>query len=159
MKNSRRSDRELAKVLDVSQPTVSRTRMKLEKEGIFEYTLIPNLAKLGFEILAFTFGKWDFDRYPDTRVAEMKKFIDDHPEIIYVSTGNGLGYDRMGISIHRTFSDYVKTIQDYRTGWRHYFASFESFVVSLKTDNVLRNLTLKYLSQNMRENTKNVERP
>lgn len=61
MKNRRRrrrSDRELAKVLDVSQPTVSRTRMKLEKEGIFEYSLIPNFAKLRFEILAFTFSDY-----------------------------------------------------------------------------------------------------
>lgn len=31
MKNSRRSDRELAKALKVSQPTVSRMRNKLER--------------------------------------------------------------------------------------------------------------------------------
>lgn len=32
LKNSRRSDRELAKTLGVSQPTVSRTLKRLEKE-------------------------------------------------------------------------------------------------------------------------------
>jgi DNA-binding Lrp family transcriptional regulator len=37
MKNSRRSDRELAKALGTSQPTI--TRGKLEREGIIkEYT-------------------------------------------------------------------------------------------------------------------------
>mgnify|MGYP006271117405 CR=1 FL=1 len=36
MKNSRRSDRELAKVVGVSQPTVTRTRSRLEKEGIIK---------------------------------------------------------------------------------------------------------------------------
>jgi len=33
MKNSRRSDRELAKAISVSQPTVSRMIKKLESEG------------------------------------------------------------------------------------------------------------------------------
>jgi DNA-binding Lrp family transcriptional regulator len=32
MKNSRRSDRELAKALGTSQPTITRTRGKLERE-------------------------------------------------------------------------------------------------------------------------------
>ena len=35
MKNSRRSDRELAKTIGVSQPTVSRLIRKLEKNGKF----------------------------------------------------------------------------------------------------------------------------
>ncbi|MFZ0965605.1 MAG: Lrp/AsnC family transcriptional regulator, partial [Candidatus Bathyarchaeia archaeon] len=48
MKNSRQSDRNLAKVIGVSQPTVTRIRNKLEKEGyIREYTMIPDFSKLG----------------------------------------------------------------------------------------------------------------
>ena len=38
MKNSRRSDRELAKILQVSQPTVTRVRTKLEKPERSEST-------------------------------------------------------------------------------------------------------------------------
>jgi DNA-binding Lrp family transcriptional regulator len=38
VKNSRRSDRELAKVLGISQPTVSRARMRLEKQGLIDYS-------------------------------------------------------------------------------------------------------------------------
>jgi DNA-binding Lrp family transcriptional regulator len=56
MKDSRRSDRELAKAIGSSQPTVSRMIKKLESEGtIKEYTMIPDFHKLGFEILAITF--------------------------------------------------------------------------------------------------------
>jgi DNA-binding Lrp family transcriptional regulator len=33
MKNSRKSDRELARTIGTSQPTVTRTRNRLEKEG------------------------------------------------------------------------------------------------------------------------------
>jgi DNA-binding Lrp family transcriptional regulator len=36
MKNSRRSDRDLAKAIGVSQPTVSRMIKKLENEGIIK---------------------------------------------------------------------------------------------------------------------------
>src|SRR4030043_2348412 len=58
MKNSRRSDRELAKALHMSQPTVSRTIKRLEKEGIIkEYTMIPDFAKVGEKVLALVFVK------------------------------------------------------------------------------------------------------
>jgi len=59
IKNSRRSDREIAKTIGVSQPTVSRLIKKLEKERLLDYTSTPDLRKLGFEILAFTFGNWN----------------------------------------------------------------------------------------------------
>jgi len=56
IKGARRSDRELAKAVGTSQPTITRKRTKLEKEGfIKEYTVIPDLKKMGYEIIAFTF--------------------------------------------------------------------------------------------------------
>ena len=59
VKNSRRSDRELAKAIDASQPTTTRLRTKLEKEGyIKEYTVIPNF-KIGYTIMALNFMKLD----------------------------------------------------------------------------------------------------
>ena len=59
MKNSRRSDRELAKAIGSSQPTVTRTRTRLEEKGyIREYALIPDFAKLGFELMSLTFTKF-----------------------------------------------------------------------------------------------------
>jgi DNA-binding Lrp family transcriptional regulator len=45
MKNFGRSDRELAKAIGTSQPTVSRIINRLEKEGIVEeYAMIPERA-------------------------------------------------------------------------------------------------------------------
>jgi DNA-binding Lrp family transcriptional regulator len=53
VKNSKQSDRELAKKTGASQPTVTRTRTRLEKEGyIKEYTIIPDFSKLGFELMS-----------------------------------------------------------------------------------------------------------
>src|SRR3989304_9887091 len=62
VKNSKRSDRDLAKILGVSQPTLTRMRKRLERDSyILDYTAIPNMTKLGFEITAFTF--FDIDQY------------------------------------------------------------------------------------------------
>ena len=47
LKNSKMSDRKLAKKIGVSQPTVTRRRAKLEKDVIDCYTLIPEWEKLG----------------------------------------------------------------------------------------------------------------
>jgi DNA-binding Lrp family transcriptional regulator len=45
MRNCRRSNRELAKAIVTSQPTVSRIINRLEKEGIVEeYAMIPERA-------------------------------------------------------------------------------------------------------------------
>ena len=57
MKDSHRSDRQLAKVLGVSQPTVTRRRSMLETNIIEGYTITPTLGKIGFELAAFTFTK------------------------------------------------------------------------------------------------------
>jgi len=57
MKDSKRSDRQLAKVLGISQPTVTRKRGFLEKELIDGYTAIPKWDKLGYEIFAITLVK------------------------------------------------------------------------------------------------------
>jgi DNA-binding Lrp family transcriptional regulator len=57
IKDSRRSGRELADRIGVSQPTATRLRTKLENSGfIQEFTAIPNFRKIGYELLVFTFS-------------------------------------------------------------------------------------------------------
>jgi DNA-binding Lrp family transcriptional regulator len=54
MRDSRRSDRQLAKAIGVSQPTVSRLIQKLKNEGaIKECTMIPDFRRLGYSLCAF----------------------------------------------------------------------------------------------------------
>src|SRR4030042_2982589 len=57
MRDSHRSDRQLAKALGISQPTVTRRRTMLEENFIEGYTVIPKFGQIGFEIAAFTFIK------------------------------------------------------------------------------------------------------
>src|SRR3972149_9608154 len=104
MKNSRRSDRELAKAIGISQPTVSRVRVRLEKQGLVDYCAVPNLAKLGFEIIAVVLGKRNYQKHPEINTQKARDFAERHSNIIFGASGIGLGYDRISVSIHRNYS-------------------------------------------------------
>ncbi|HJW97755.1 MAG TPA: Lrp/AsnC family transcriptional regulator, partial [Candidatus Bathyarchaeia archaeon] len=88
MKNSRRSDRELAKVLGISQPTVTRARTKLEKDGLIrEYTLIPDFKKLGFHIMALIFLKLSHplsQKERDEMFKESLQLREDNPRSFFL---------------------------------------------------------------------------
>jgi len=149
VKNSRRSDRELAKALGVSQPTVSRVRVRLEKQGLIDYSAIPNMAKLGFEIIAVTFGKRNYQKHPDINLQKAEDFAERHPEIIFGASGSGLGYDRILISIHRSYSDYSKFSQEMRNEWTGIMDT-QSFIINLKSKDIVRLLSLKHLAEHLR---------
>jgi len=111
LKNSRRSDRELAKAIGTSQPTTTRLRTKLEKEGyIREYTIVPNFSKIGYRIMALTFFKLD----PKLTHHEIEGFRKTHPDtmgknpfgIILIHRGIGLGYDAIIVSFHQDYASY-----------------------------------------------------
>ena len=155
MKNSRISDRKLATIVGVSQPTVSRKRAMFEKEGLVEYNTTLNLIKFGFEIMAFIFASWkhEFRKDMNTNSEAFKKktraFFSKHPNILYASTGRGLGMARarMFISLHRSYADYAKFMTELEEQWGRYLEKNEIFIISLKSDSILRPLTFKYLAE------------
>jgi DNA-binding Lrp family transcriptional regulator len=153
MKNSRRSDRELAKAIGVSQPTVSRMIQKFEKEGIIqEYTAIPNLGKLGMEIVAIVLFKLKLPSQsdPSTRIGKAEEFVEKHPNLIFASSGIGLSSDRVGISVHKDYSDYAKFIRDVRE-YSGPYEIVDTFLMSYKSDSIPRSLSLKTLGDYIRK--------
>ena len=87
MQNSKTSDRQLAKEIGVSQPTVTRRRAKLERDIIMAYTAIPKWTKPGYEIVALTFIQGR-DRLikPGERQEAIKKSTDwlsKEPNVIF----------------------------------------------------------------------------
>jgi DNA-binding Lrp family transcriptional regulator len=80
IRNSKRSDRELAKAVNLSQPTVTRLR-KLADKYVRSYTIVPEFGKIGYELLAFTFVK--ARTYEKTKVEEnirlVKEWYKKHP--------------------------------------------------------------------------------
>jgi len=148
MKNSRRSDRDLAKILGVSQPTVTRTRTHLEKQGLFDYSIIPNFSKLGYELLVFTFANHDQTKHSQDMNEMAEKFHEISPTFIFGAGGEGAGYSRIGISVHKNFEEYTKYIQRGRAFWKHDM-SLDTFIVDLKSKTIAQRFSLKPIADQL----------
>lgn len=133
-KNAKKSDRDIAKILNTSQPTVTRLRKKLEEKGyISEYTIIPDLSKLGFEIISFIFFKTK--KFGGKRAKDMAhSFISKNSNILYAGSGSGLhGQNTMFVCLHRDFTDYTRCIEKFKIKWAEDIDHMDSFLVTIKS--------------------------
>lgn len=156
MKNSRRSDRELAKTIGTSQPTVSRTIQKLEEQGIIkEYTMIPDFRKLGFQMLTFTFVKLiqpiPENAFEETRKAVREKIMKRANTHILAMNGMGCGADGVVVAFHENYSSYVLFMDSLKDHPLVKVDELKSFIVNLQDETHFRNLTFaeiaKYVAQ------------
>ena len=98
IKNSSRSDHKLAKAIGVSQPTVTRLRNQLEKEGyIQEYTVIPDLTKINYSIMAIILLKYKVNGH---RTKEMTEDI-GNGNSLFASRAQGMGKNAVLISLFK----------------------------------------------------------
>jgi len=154
MKNSRRSDRELAKAIGVSQPTVSRMIKKLKNEKyIKEFTIIPDFNKLGYHLLALTFVRLksglSTEEITKIRHAGLVMPEDTSLETIMAERGLGFKCDGVIMSFHEDFSSF----QNFKK-WLKSFSftdtsACESFVINLKDEIHYRPLTFKTLAKHL----------
>jgi DNA-binding Lrp family transcriptional regulator len=156
MKNSKISDRTLAKKIGISQPTVTRRRAKLEAEGfVKEYTLVPNFSKIGYHIMAITLFKYGTDvdeAVMDAAREKAKHVIKDSPwEMVMAERGIGIDYDGVTISYHRTYGDFAT----FRDRVRHLLPTkayrVDSFLVNLDDTVHYRPLTFSTLATHLLE--------
>lgn len=110
-----KSDRAIAKILGISNTTLSRKRRKLEQEGyVKEYTIIPDLHKIGFEVIVFSFASTT-DVVAPIQSKEAQELAYKHPEILCLIEDQGLeGTNWLAISVHKNYDGYLelcKTIQ------------------------------------------------
>ena len=151
MMNGRKSDRELAKAIGVSQPTVTRTRSRLEKDGIIkEYTVIPDFRKLGFEIAAVTFIRF-IRELSDEERKELRKYSRGAEKwrseaILMAMNGMGLGYDQVFISFHKDYTSYVKTMNEVRKFPCFDPSHLDSFLIDLTDERHFQPLTLSVIA-------------
>jgi len=147
LKDSKRSDRELAKVLDVSQPTVSRMRSRLLKEGaIKEFTVIPDFVKLGYEIMAITCVK-----VKEKMIMKLEKKAEEYmktqPSIIFAGGGaQGMGKNGVMISLHESYSDFSNFLKNHMAYWGDNIEDHFSILVSLR-ERIVKPFPLKYLTE------------
>jgi DNA-binding Lrp family transcriptional regulator len=154
MKNSKTSDRTIAKNLGVSQPTITRRRARLEEDVIDSYTVIPKFKELGFELLAFNLLQYDpkVRTLPESqRIEKIRKTIKQHPSVIYASSGHGLKCQGVSVSIHPDYADYVAFIRATQEEWGEWVSNIHSFTVSLRSDNIIQPLTFRRLLKHIKE--------
>ncbi len=166
IRNSKISDRALAKRIGVSQPTVTRRRGKIEKDAILSYTAIPDLEKLGYEIIAITFYavKSEF-RFPkeldksttDKTLSDLKKsadkFFSEHPNIILSATGRGMEKNSVMISLHEDYSSLVEFLRNVELNIGRVMSDFQSFAISTRGDRVRRLFDFRGFADHLEKKT------
>ncbi|MGB9842631.1 MAG: AsnC family transcriptional regulator [Candidatus Bathyarchaeales archaeon] len=146
MKDSHRSDRQLAKALGVSQPTVTRRRSMLEKNYIEGYTIIPKFGQIGFELAAFTFLKSKPNQEADKTLNKVKEWYMNQPNVILVQSGRGMGWDTICVSLHKTYTDFAEFTRAQDAALAEWIIDSQTFIADLKPGVAVKPFHLKYLS-------------
>jgi len=150
MKDSRRSDRQLAKVLGTSQPTVSRRRVNLEKSFIEGYTAIPKWEKIGFELVAFNFVKHKIKfAKPEERKEAFRKveeWMMKQPNVILAISGKGMGWDGIFVSFHKSYSDFAEFMRTHDNEFSELLIESQSFISDINPTTIRKPFHLKYLA-------------
>lgn len=144
LRDSKRSDRELAKVLGVSQPTVSRMRSRLVKEGIIQdFTIIPDFVRMGYEIMAINCFK---SKSSKELAEKAKKWIMSKPNIIFAAAAQGMGKNGIMISLHRDYTDFSNFLVEVMAEDESVMEDYDTMLISLK-GRIAKPLSLKYLAE------------
>jgi DNA-binding Lrp family transcriptional regulator len=150
MKDSHRSDRQLAKALGVSQPTVTRRRAMIEENFIEGYTIIPKFGKIGFEIAAFTFLKSKLKQKTgqerDKAAKTLEEWYLNQPNVLLVADGRGMGWDAVCVSLHKNFSDFAEFIKAQDSELSEWIIENQTFNADLKAGTAIKPFHLKYLA-------------
>jgi len=97
--------------------------------------------------MAFTFASGNHHEKVD-------ELISKSPNLIFASSGQGLGMDKTFISLHKDYSDYAKFVKELESKWRKHLTKLDNFIISLKSDNIHRQITFKYLADYLKKNGK-----
>ena len=145
LKDSNRSDKQIAKVLGVSQPTVSKMKSRLVEEGLVRhFSAIPDFAKMGYEIMAFSFVKFNMEQVMEIE-EKAKEWVKRHPEIIFSSRAEGMGMDAVTVSVHKNYAEYKSFIMENKK-WGKFVVEAQYILVDLGGD-VTKPLSLKDLAE------------
>ena len=151
LKNCRRSDRELARSLGISQPTITRRRAILEKGFMDGYVVIPKWKEVGLEVLAFSFVKHKIKfAKPEVTKQVFKKveeWMSNQPNVILAIDGQGMGWDGVFVSFHKNYTDFIEFIRKHDNELSERLIERESFVSVISPMTVKKPFHLKYLAK------------
>lgn len=146
LKDSNRSDRQIAKALGVSQATVSKMKRELLEEGLLKnFSAIPDLAKMGYEIMAISFVKFNMKQMMKIE-NETKQWMQDHSEIIFSARTEGMGMDAVNISLHKDYAAYQKFLTYNKKKWPNMMAEVQYVVIDL-VGGIAKPFSFEYLAE------------
>ena len=145
------SDRQLAKEIGVSQPTVTRRRAKLEKTALDGYTAVPKWAAMGFEILAISMVKSHpsagVRKNAKASIARVVKWTMDQPNVIMASGCRGMGRNGVMMSVHKSYADFDRFMVEHKRELGDLFSEIDTALVNLGGTEIVKPLHLKYLAE------------
>ncbi|MCW4034066.1 MAG: Lrp/AsnC family transcriptional regulator [Candidatus Bathyarchaeota archaeon] len=156
LKDSSRSDRTLAKTVGVSQPTVSRTKKSLQKEGIINgFTVIPNFYKIGYELMALTFVKIKTNlasvEEREKGHQSTKEWMSKQPNVIFCTYCRGLDADAFMVSLHKNYKDFDQFIQKHNQERGHLLTDVKSTLINMDDSQMIKPFTFRSLAEKMCE--------
>jgi len=142
LENARMPDKHIAKLLNTTQPTVTRIRQKLEKAGYIKgYKPIVDLQKLGIGLIVITlFRITDFSKTEEIKkvvVPDLRKM----PEVILVAEGEGMGKTSLIVTMHKDFPDFEEWMIALRKKYGKYVEEEEQFFFS--TSRIYKELSIE----------------
>lgn len=96
------TDSELSGISKLPRPSISQARKRLLKDGFLNIVNLPNLPKLGSELLVFDHIKFDPASPPET-LNKVKKFVKELPNCISAITGST---EMCTFSAYGSYSEY-----------------------------------------------------
>jgi DNA-binding Lrp family transcriptional regulator len=159
MKNSRRSDRELAKAIGTSQPTISRLIKKLERQGaIKEYTIIPDFTQLGYTLMGATLleVKGTLSREKFKEVRKVTTDIEKNAPNAALLAVNGIGgkKNRLFLSFYEKYADYSRAMTLARRIPSVDVDTMESLLVDLSDETNYRVLSMSAIANHLLQRLK-----
>jgi DNA-binding Lrp family transcriptional regulator len=147
LKDSSRSDKQIGKVLGISEATVSRLKRKLVADGLVcQFSVIPNFSKIGYEIMAFSCVKFNPERITEIE-AKAKEWARKNHEIIFTSRAQGMGMDALTISVHKNYADYDKFVKINKTLFGDLMVEVHTMLIDL-SGKITKPFSLDYLAEN-----------
>ncbi len=138
LRNAKISDKELAKKLGTSQPTITRIRNKLQEKHFFStYTVLPSLTNLGLNLMTMTFlGISNFKEKE-----KVAKWIRENPHVAFSAEGEGLRQQNISIiSLHPSFEHYEEFLNHLRRDLENSVGNISSFLIANK--NTIKDFSL-----------------
>jgi len=143
LRDSSKSDRELAKVLGVSQPTVSRLRNRLVEDGLIRhFTVIPDVKALGFELIAITSFTSNDSKEKEERA---RKWTMGKANVLFAARAEGNRRNSIMVSLHKNYTDYYNFISEIKRECGDIVADYDTLLVCLG-DLIVKHFSVKYLA-------------